>query len=87
MLWAKDNKIGALSGEWNHLIGYDKPSPKTKLAHFTLGTPDIPGHENDEFADEWLAYIEPGEMPTKFGVFDKTARDDSTAKSFKKAGQ
>jgi hypothetical protein len=23
------------------------------LVHFTLGTPDLPGHDDDPYADEW----------------------------------
>lgn len=63
LLWAKDEEIGALGFEWNHLVGYDAPNQDAKLVHFTLGTPDVPGRENDEFADTWRSYVQPGEMP------------------------
>jgi len=67
MLWAADDEIGALLPDWNHLVGYDEPNPDAKLVHFTLGTPDIPGRANDEHAEEWRTYVEPGEMPEDYG--------------------
>jgi hypothetical protein len=66
MLWANDSEIGALPKEWNHLVGYNEPNPSAKLVHFTLGTPDIPGRERDEYADEWRAYVKTGEMPVHY---------------------
>lgn len=52
--WLDENDIGALPQEWNYLVG---ESPATqddvKIAHFTLGVPDMPGYENCEFSDEW----------------------------------
>ena len=63
LLWAgADENIGALPHEWNHLVGYDEPNQNAKLVHFTLGTPDIPGREKDEHADEWRSYLDPGEV-------------------------
>jgi hypothetical protein len=62
LLWAgADENIGALDPAWNHLVGYNEPNPNAKLVHFTLGTPDIPGRGDDEFADEWRSYLEPDE--------------------------
>lgn len=55
--WLTPDLIGELPPQWNHLIGIDAPDPATKIAHFTLGTPDIAGYENCEFADEWTAYL------------------------------
>lgn len=73
LLWADDRDIGKLPSEWNHLVGYSKPSPKAKLVHFTLGTPDMPGREADEFAKEWRSYTQEGEMPplNHLGTFTK----------------
>lgn len=53
--WLNDDEIGSLPGEWNHLIGYN---PEIKIAHFTLGTPDMPGYEDSPHADEWRSYLE-----------------------------
>ncbi len=49
--WAES--IGELPKEWNHLVGYDKPNPAAKIAHFTMGIPCFPETKDDEFADEW----------------------------------
>lgn len=68
LLWAKDEEIGQIGFEWNHLVGYNEPNPNAKLVHFTLGTPDIPGRERDEFADEWRGYVAQDEMPVHFGI-------------------
>lgn len=50
--WA--NSVGYLPGQWNHLVGYDKPNPDARLAHFTQGVPIFPETAKSEFADEWL---------------------------------
>lgn len=51
--WLEDSEIGELPPEWNHLVGVNPPNPNAKLLHYTLGTPDMPGYENCEYADEW----------------------------------
>ena len=53
--WLADEDIGALDPMWNYLIGVSDPAIEAdaKIAHFTLGTPDMPGHARCEFADEW----------------------------------
>ena len=55
--------IGSLPEEWNWLVGVSPtidPSPQKKivpkLVHFTLGTADMPGRSNDDYAAEWLAW-------------------------------
>jgi len=56
--WLEDSLIGALPASWNYLVGVTEPRPDpVSLAHFTLGTPDIEGHDKDPFADEWLAVL------------------------------
>ncbi|MGE4259215.1 MAG: 6-hydroxymethylpterin diphosphokinase MptE-like protein [Candidatus Babeliales bacterium] len=55
MDWVKEEEIGSLPEEWNHLVGYDKINPNPKLIHFTQGIPDQPETMNDEHADKWLA--------------------------------
>lgn len=52
-----DNQIGALPGEWNHLVGIDLPNPEAMIAHFTLGIPRMPGYEQSEHGDEWRSYL------------------------------
>lgn len=51
--WLGDHHIGALPARWNWLVGLSAPEPNPALVHYTLGTPDVPGHEGDPFADEW----------------------------------
>lgn len=55
MTWVPDEQIGDLPGEWNHLVGYDKPDPGAKLVHFTQGIPAFPETEDCEFGEEWRA--------------------------------
>lgn len=54
--WLEDTEIGALDPRWNYLVGLDKITADAKAAHFTLGIPTMPGHENDHLADEWRSY-------------------------------
>jgi len=52
--WLKEFQVGELPAQWNYLSGVTSPKPEQiSIVHFTLGTPDVPGHERDEFADEW----------------------------------
>lgn len=53
--WIPAELIGELPQSWNHLIGVNPPDPAT--VHFTLGTPDMPGYENSEYAEEWRAWL------------------------------
>lgn len=53
--WLKDEEIGELSPEWNFLVGMsDKTKVVPKLIHYTLGTPNMEGYENCEYAKEWF---------------------------------
>lgn len=51
--WLEDAQIGALPAEWNVLVGEQEHSDPA-IAHFTLGSPDLPGYEHSAFADEWF---------------------------------
>lgn len=51
--WLEDDDIGSLDAGWNHLVGDSRPNPDAKLVHFTNGSPNMAGHEDCEFADEW----------------------------------
>ena len=53
--WLRDDEIGALPDTWNYLVGVSAPQTHPALVHFTLGTPDLPGHADDPFAEEWWA--------------------------------
>ena len=45
LYWLEDSEIGELPGEWNWLVGLQPKPEKPKIAHYTLGTPDLPGVE------------------------------------------
>jgi hypothetical protein len=49
-----DDHVGALSPCWNYLVGHSDPSISATIAHFTSGVPDMPGYENQRYADEWF---------------------------------
>lgn len=51
--WAPEEEVGAIPGEWNHLVGYDPPNPDAKLVHFTQGVPAFPETKDCEFGEEW----------------------------------
>jgi hypothetical protein len=50
--WAKEEEIGDLPREWNHLVGYDKPKD-AKLIHFTQGNPCYPETIDSEHSQVW----------------------------------
>lgn len=53
--WLKDEEIGTLAPEWNHLVNVsdlDDPD-RVALAHFTLGTPNLPHVAPSVFDGEW----------------------------------
>jgi hypothetical protein len=52
--WLEDELIGALPSRWNVLIG-EQTDPDPAICHFTLGVPDMPGYEDQPYADEWRA--------------------------------
>jgi len=61
--WLKDEEIGQLDKEWNFLVGeYEDPVTLPKIAHHTLGTPEIknrPEHCKNQMFDElWVKYRE-----------------------------
>jgi lipopolysaccharide biosynthesis glycosyltransferase len=54
--WLKDEEIGELPAEWNYLVRISKLNGKQPaLVHFTEGLPDVPGYEQQEYAEEWRA--------------------------------
>lgn len=56
-LW-RQNLIGKLPKEWNHLVGEYEPNPNAELVHFTLGGPYFTGYEHCEYAHEWFEEFE-----------------------------
>jgi len=51
--WAPS--VGALSEDWNHLVGYSLPNPHAKLIHYTQGVPGYKECRDCEYSLEWFA--------------------------------
>lgn len=49
----KDEEIGDLPSEWNHLVGYDSPREDPKLIHYTQGVPFFAETIKSEHAEKW----------------------------------
>lgn len=49
--WLPDDLIGEMDPRWNWLV------TEPFIAHFTEGVPDMPGYENQPYADEWRGYL------------------------------
>lgn len=56
--WLKDHEIGALSPEWNYLVGITQGVENPKLVHFTEGGPWFEAYRNVPYANEWIAELE-----------------------------
>ncbi len=52
--WLADDEIGELPPEANWLVGVQPKPENPIIAHYTLGTPDMKGHEHDEHSELWL---------------------------------
>lgn len=52
--WTKEDRVGSLPIEYNHLVGEYEPNPKARVVHFTLGTPCFDGYKEQEYAEEWF---------------------------------
>jgi hypothetical protein len=50
--WLDDKKIGELPNCWNVLVG-EMDSADTKIAHFTLGLPELSGYDLCAYSDQW----------------------------------
>lgn len=57
--WLEDHEIGALPQEYNYLVGYThlNGGRSPVVVHFTEGLPDIPGYEDQEYADQWRGFL------------------------------
>jgi hypothetical protein len=51
--WLDDDYIGELDPQWNWLVRQSPPCSMPQVVHFTEGTPDMPGYEDDPYADQW----------------------------------
>lgn len=54
--WLADNEITSLPPESNWLVGLQPKPEHPIIAHYTLGTPNMPGHEQSEYADLWHSF-------------------------------
>ena len=54
--WLKDEEIGSLPREWNHLVG-EFEQTDAKLYHHTLGTPGFAKYQHCESAKAWNSYL------------------------------
>ena len=50
----KDDDIGELPKEWNHIVTEQAPNQTAKLVHFSLGLPVFKHYSHCEFSDEWF---------------------------------
>ena len=55
--WLKDDEIGDLPKEWNHLVREQEHNPEAKLVHFTLGAPGFEHYMRDDYSWEWNAHL------------------------------
>lgn len=51
--WLADDELGALPAEANWLVGLQPKPEKPIIAHYTLGTPNMPGLAESEHAELW----------------------------------
>src|SRR5262245_6569837 len=58
--WLLDEEIGELPRGWNYLVGVSPTMPmgNIHIAHYTLGTPDMPGMEWGELSHQWWKELE-----------------------------
>ncbi len=49
--------IKGLPEAWNWLEGWSDPGLTPKVVHFTRGTPDMAGHEDAAYAQDWRAAL------------------------------
>lgn len=55
--WLDDAEIGALEPRWNWLVGEQAQPANVGLAHYTLGTPAMPGYGDAPYAPVWRAEL------------------------------
>lgn len=52
--WLKDEQIGSLPLEWNHLVGEYPSNANAKILHYTEGGPWFDAYRSTDHAAEWL---------------------------------
>lgn len=51
--FVETDAVGELPGNWNHLVGYDRPRDDASLVHYTQGVPAWPETNDCEYAKQW----------------------------------
>lgn len=51
--WCKDEEIGSLPIEWNHLVGHYLYNDNSKAVHFTEGGPYFKDYAECEYSKDW----------------------------------
>ena len=54
-LFDRENCIGELPREWNHLVNVEEHNPNAKNVHFTLGGPYFNETSDCPFSEEWMS--------------------------------
>ena len=65
--WSKEDAVGTLPLEWNHLVGEYAPNPNAKIVHFTRGGPWFAEYADCEYAAEWQAELKAATFAGKVG--------------------
>lgn len=71
----KDERIGSLPRQWNHLVGEYPYDPEAKIAHFTIGGPWWKPYKDCDYANEWREELKKVNYYQQWG--DVEAYDDS----------
>lgn len=58
--WCRDEHIGMLPKQWNHLVGYDAYNPQAKNIHYTTGGPYFKEYADCDYHQDW--WTERGRM-------------------------
>lgn len=51
--WLKDDEIGDIPKDWNHIPRELPANPNAKLVHYSLGLPGFEHYRHDEHSREW----------------------------------
>jgi len=65
--WLKDEHIGELPSEWNHLTMEFSRNDAAKLLHYTIGIPAFPEYAEQEGAQEWREHLRAAAQPLPMG--------------------
>ena len=51
----REDLVGSIPSEWNHLVGYGTERPDAAIVHFTIGGPYFHEYRSVEFSEQWRA--------------------------------